>query len=310
MNKLIFWANRAVLVFLLVVVRQGVAQTPEVSDSEHWPSHQVYHLLEARATYLLDFDKIYETTASLDVETIVTLPKGYTFTLSRSGSFDYINAYVMQNSLFFTRTIDHAFTTSLICNVIVPTGETRQLIFKIRGGAKEPIVYGIHFTVLEKQEDTTAVTRTLVEKSCVEDIDIATVALSKKLDGEIYERTMIETRPAFFAKHRGKMKKEYKGATVYIDGVIYARGEAFVYLYSNVKRDMCDVVKLVAIAQGRKKNRSEIPATLVISEERMDGKWAYVYRVPLSLPPQNKKVKTIFLFEIWSRMLTYKTVMS
>jgi hypothetical protein len=110
-------------------------------------SAQTYtQITEARGTYPLDFNTIYETTASLDVETAVTLPEGYIFKLQRPGTVDFINSFVMQNVLFFTRTIDHRFdNTAIVCNVETPTKEVRQLVFKIKGGPNQPCVYAIHF---------------------------------------------------------------------------------------------------------------------------------------------------------------------
>jgi len=271
-------------------------------SSPDWPSHQEYTLLNPRGTYLLDFDKIYSTVASLDVETVVSLPPGYTFSLNRAGSIDYINAFVIQNELFFTRTIDHKISTSLVCNVVTPSGEVKNLVFKINGGPGEPVVYAIHFKVEEEPEKEEVV----VEKSCTPEIEVAVSRRERELNEEVYRATMVEAIPAFFNKHRDKMKKSYKGATAYINGVIFTRGEAFVYINSNVKKDACDIVKLIKIKQGD----GEITVDLVETREEFDGTWAYVYKAPLQQPARGKRAKVFFVFEIWSKVLTYKAIIS
>jgi len=297
--------NRIVLLCVIaampLLAQQGPG--PQGAVDADWPNHQVYYLIEPRGTYVLDFDKTYETVASLDVETMVSLPKGYTFSLNRPGSIDFINAFVMQNTLFFTRTIDHAIATSIVCNVITPEGETKNLIFKIRGGVKgDPVVYAIHFTVLEKKQEAVAVE----EKSCDAEVEAAVAANTKELNKSVYENTMVEALPAFFNHRRGSMRIEYKGATVFINGVIFTRGEAYVYLYANVKKDMCDIVKLLKITQGQ----ADLPADHVSTTENMDGTWAYVYKVPLQMPERNKRSRIQFVFEIWSKVLSYTAYIS
>jgi len=282
---------------------QSAGQGTSPADSDDWPNHQVYHLLEPRGTYVLDFDKTYETVASLDVETMVSLPKGYTFSLNRPGSIDFINTFVMQNTLFFTRTIDHSIATSIVCNVITPEGDVKNLILKIRGGVKgDPVVYAIHFVTLEKKKEEVVVVE---EKSCVPEIDVAVAAATREANKSVYESTMNDALPAFFNSHRGRMKIDYKGARVIINGVIFTRGEAYVYLRANVKKDMCDIVKLLKITQGQ----NDLPADLVSTSENIDGTWAYVYKVPLQMP-EKKRSRIKFVFEIWSKVLVYTTYIS
>jgi len=271
-------------------------------SSPDWPSHQEYTLMSPRGTYLLDFDKIYTTVASLDVETVVSLPPGYTFSLNRAGSVDYISAFVLQNELFFTRTIDHKISTSLVCNVVTPTGEVKNLVFKITGGPGEPVVYAIHFKVVEEP----ATEDVVVEKDCTPEIEVAVSKRERELNEEIYHNTMIDAMPAFFNHHRDGMKKSYKGATAYINGVIFTRGEAFVYINSNVKKDACDIIKLLKIKQGQ----NELLVDLVDTHEALDGSWAYVYKAPLQQPKRGKRTKISFVFEIWSQILTYTAIIS
>lgn len=299
MSNLTKWSGKQI--FLLVCFALPFyAHSQEFEDGEEWPNHQVYSLTAARGTYLLDFDKIYETVASLDVETVVTLPQGYTFSLNRSGSIDFINAFTMQNRLFFTRTIDHRISTSITCNVITPDGEAKTLVFKIKGGPQEPVVYAIHFVVEKKdvkEEESLA-------QRCAESVNYATAKKERELNESVHRGTIVEALPAFFGVHRRQAKVEHKGAEAYINGIIFSRGEAYIYVLSNVKRDNCDIVKLLSIKQGK----NELMVDLVDMYENINGTWGYVYRAPLQMP--SKKTKIEFLFEIWSKELTYKIIMS
>jgi len=274
----------------------------QFDDDDEGPNHAVYYLTAQRGTYLLDFDKIYETVASLDHETVVTLPKGYAFSLARSGSIDFINVFVIQNELRFTRTIDHAINTSITCNVITPEGESKTLIFKIKGGPafRDSIVYGIHFTVPKKQD----VQETPLAELCAESVNFAVAKKEQEMNEDVHRSTMVEAVPAFFSVHRKQAKVEHKGAAAFINGIIFSRSEAYIYILSNVRRDQCDVVKLLGIKQGR----NELTADFVDLFENLDGTWSYVYRAPLQQPKKRSKIQ--FIFEIWSKKLTYNIVMS
>jgi len=189
----------------------------------------------------------------------------------------------------------------MTCNVITPSGETKNLVFKINGGPGEPVVYAIHFAVVEEP-----VEEPIVEKSCDAEIEVAVSRRERELNEEVYRNTMVGAVPAFFNRHRSGMKTEYKGASAHINGVIFVHGEAFVYVNSNVKRSECDVVKLLKIKQGA----NEYLVDLVETHETLDGAWAYVYKAPLQQPARGKRAKIQFVFEIWSKILTYKAIIS
>jgi len=262
--------------------------------------HQLVQLFEPRGTYTLDFDKIYETVASLDIETAVTLPEGFTFSLDRPGSIDFINAFVMQNTLFFTRTIDHRIATSIICNVLTPSGETRNLVFKIRGGAAEPAVYAIHFV---QSEGSSREIESLKAHYAAQ----MTTALAKKetdLNQSVHRSTLANAVPAFFRCHRRDLKMEYKGAAVYVDGLIFSRNDAYIYLQTNIRKDNCDIIKLLGI----KEKANTLPAELVDVHENIDGTWSYIYKT--ALQPGSRKTRVRLIFEIWSKKFGLSTTIS
>ncbi|MCL2690602.1 MAG: hypothetical protein FWE57_12270, partial [Chitinispirillia bacterium] len=185
-------------------------------------------------------------------------------------------------------------------NVITPEGEAKTLVFKIRGGPKEPVVYAIHF-VTEKKEITEE--KPLAQR-CAETVNFAVAKKEKELNESVHRSTMAEAVPAFFSVHRKQAKVEHKGAIAYINGIIFSRSEAYIYIMSNVKRDNCDIIKLLSIKQGK----NELMTDLIDMFENVDGTWSYVYRA--SLQPPSKKSRIEFVFEIWSKRMTYKIIMS
>ena len=257
---------------------------------------------EARDSYPLDFSTIYETVASLDIETAVTLPPGYTFTLIRPGSIDFINAYVLQNTLFFTRTIDHKIdNVSIICNVTTPSGDLKNLIFKIKGGGVGfPSVYAIHFVENKGNNAEIEALKARYDHQMITAIDAKikeTTELTSKTD-------FINAMPIFFKKHRKELKKEYKGATAYIDGIIINGGDAFIYVSANVKKDNCDIIRLISIQQGKAKIETE----LVDIHENINGSWEYVYKAPLPFPQKRQSLD--FVFTIWSKLFKLSATIS
>ena len=305
MNRLTSCGKVAFVGLAILIPYLGLfAQEPEKVEKtlDEWPTHQVVSLLLPRGTYLLEFDNIYETIVALDIETGITLPEGYTFSLVRPGTIDFINSYVLQNTLFITRVIDHAFTTSILCNVITPKGEVKNLVLKVRTPAKgEQPVLAIHF-VVEKEPEPEVV----YEKDCNPEIRTAVISKERELNESVFRATMVEAIPAFFNHHRKGMRKEYKGARVYFDGIIFARSDAYIYMYSNVRKDECDIIKLITLKVGK----GEMQTELVDIFEDVDGMWAYVYRAPLQRPAKGKRQKIAFVVQIWSKMFKYKTILS
>lgn len=256
---------------------------------------------DARGSYVLDFSTIYESVASLDIETAVTLPPGYTFILARPGSIDFINAFVLQNTMFFTRTIDHKFdNVSIICNIATPSGEVKNLVFRIKGGNGNPNVYAIHFV-----EETGSNPEMDALKSRYDhQLSTALEAKAKETEEKVTKSVFADAMPVFFSKHRKQLSKEYKGAVAYIDGMIFSGGDAYIYINANVKKDNCDIVRLTAIKQGK----AELQTELVDIHENIDGSWEYIYKAPLSFPKEKQPID--FVFTIWSKLFKLSATIS
>ena len=264
--------------------------------------HPTIELTQARGTYILDFNKIYETVASLDIETAVTLPEGYRFILDRPGSIDFINAFVQQNTLFFTKTIDHPISTSIICNVSTPQGDIRQLVFKIRGSMTDPKVYAIHFIEYKTPDQEISMIRKAYERQ-------VEIAIKKQKDGlkeEAYQETMKDARPVFFKTRKDNIFAENKGAQVLVDGIIYSKskGTAFVYIKANVRDKNCDIIKLKNIKIGD----NEFPCDIVDISKNDDETWMYIYKINMNQMPAKTVLE--FVFEIWSEVIKIKAKIS
>jgi hypothetical protein len=255
-----------------------------------------YELKEQRGRYQLNFDATYVTYVNNDVETAITLPEGYLITATMAGSRDYVSVGALQNTVYISKAVNHAITTNLILHVRTPEGTDEKLVFELRGNDKAPPVYAIHFD----RPNSSELNRTVEAMKSRYQGELAAKLSEqeRKLTEDVTEKTLKHSMPIFFNCHRGDISEEYKGATVYLDGVITHEQNSYVYLRTDIKREDCNVVRLLKVQSG--KDYSSIPE-LIFTQENADGTLTLVYRV-IALPLKDRKTRKVeFNVEIWSK---------
>lgn len=275
----------SLLLLLPLVAAAAVAPRTEIRDQ--------------RGRYQLDFEAIYITYVSQDIETAITLPEGYTFTASMAGSRDYISVGVVQNAVYVSKAVNHNMTTNLILHVLTPEGNHEKLVFELIGRENAPKVYGIQFD----PPNTTDINRTaeILKSKYQGELAAKLSEQQRQLTETVTEKTLEHSMPLFFDAHRGDISEEYKGAEVFLEGVITHEQNSYVYLRTTVKREECHVVRLMKVRLG--KDYSSLPE-LVHTQENTDGTFTQVYRIiALPLTPK-KKLKVRFDIEIWSKLFT------
>ena len=256
-----------------------------------------------RGDYQLNFDAIYEIPIYPDIETMIAFPPGYTITLVMPGSPDFVSASVVQNTIYVTRPVDHVVETNLAVHIVTPDGIEQKLMIRCVGPRRGIKVLAVNFTL----PNTSEINR-IVENMKARYIEQLSAELSnqeKDLKNSIHLKTMTEARYLFVHSSRRRCSKEYKGATVFLDGLINSRDNTYIYLISSVKNGACDIVSLEKVICGSAKIDPELVSSRKISEHE----YMYCFSIPqLQLPEKSAKVE--FLLKIWSKNHTLSASIS
>jgi hypothetical protein len=264
---------------------------------------QIVRFDKIRGDYQLNWDCVYELPIYPDIETMIAFPQGYTITLVMPGSPDFVSANVVQNTIYITRPVDHDVETNVTVHVVTPDGVEEKLIIRCIGGNNKTKILAVNF-----QKPNTSELNRVVEGMKARYIEQLSSELSnqeKILNISIYNKTVSNVRYLFIHSARKKVRKEYKGAEVYLDGMINSGDNTYIFLISSVKNGPCDIVSLEKIITGTAK----IDPILISTKQLTDGEFFYCWSIPqIQIPKKSKKVK--FLIKIWSKIQTIKTVIS
>ena len=272
-----------ILLFLPVLVLAQVSPRIDIRD--------------ARGRYQLNFDATYVTYINQDIETAITLPDGYTFTASMPGSRDFVSVGPLQNTIYISKPVNHPVLTNLTLHVETPEKTQERLIFELVGNDKSPKVYAIAFDRPNSSERNRTIEA--IKTKYTQQLAAKLSEQEKSITETFTEGTLKESYPLFFNCHRGDISEDYKGATVFLDGIITHEQNSYVYMRSTVKREDCNVVRLVSVKVDKFYNS---PAELISTEENADGTINLVYRIQAL--PTKKKTKVKFDIEIWSKKFT------
>lgn len=270
--------------------------------SQLFAGHDEVIISQERSTFQLDFNTTYVTWVNLDIQTVITLPAGYSFTAGISGSPDFITASSVQNSMYITKTTAKSFPFSnLTAHVLTPDGREEKLVFKLRGDDKDRRIIAIHL-----QEPNTSELNRVVEKVKADYVNQLSMKLSsqeQQLDTLVHSNTIKQARP-WSLRNPKRLSKKYKGASGRIMGMINSRGYTYIYLVSSEELTPCNTVVLNAV--GRKK-KEMVEATFIGADLTdafgKDEKNVFIYSVPI-LERDGKKV--YYSLKIWSKQFTIR----
>lgn len=252
---------------------------------------------EERGEYELNPLAVYELPLANDIQTIITLPPGYTLTWTQPGSVDFIAASQIQNTAYVSKAVDHSIETDLILHVTTPLNVEEKLVFRCTSAGKGQKVYAVHFT----KPNTSEINR-VVETMRIRYADQLNSKLTdeeKRLGVAIHDETMTDERNFFIAGHRKSIKKEYKGATVYLDGLTNSRNSTFIHLIASVNSDSFKIIQLIKVI-GPDKQELTPQALETIKLPGSANEYYYTWEIPRIAIPKNKKTIDL-LMQIWSK---------
>lgn len=257
-----------------------------------------------RGEYELDFSNVYEVPIFPDIETMISFPPGYRITLAMPGSPDFVSATVIQNTVYLTRPVDHEVETNVALHVISPEGIEEKLMIRCigprRGSAK---VLAVHFT----QPNTSEVNRVVetMKARYTEQLNQEMSQQEKELKISIHKESMANARAFFVKAGRKSLRKGYKGAEVFLDGIINNRNSTYIYMISSVKNGNCDIISLEKLILGK---RAAIPELIEV-KQLSANEFYYCWSVPLIQIPK-KPIRIKFNLKIWSKSKQFSAKIS
>ncbi|MBN1292366.1 MAG: hypothetical protein JXB48_11050 [Candidatus Latescibacteria bacterium] len=258
---------------------------------------EIVKVTKIRGDYQLNFDDIYEIPIYPDIETMIVFPAGYTITLVMPGSPDFVSASVLQNTIYITRPVDHVVETNLAVHIVTPDGIEQKLMIRCVGPRRGIKVLAVNFTLPNTSEINRIVEN--MKARYTEQLSAELSHQEKELNKNIHLNTMTEARYLFIRSSRRRCSREYKGATVFLDGMINSRDNTYIYLVSSVKNGASDIFSLEKVICGSAK----IDPELVSARQLSEHEYMYCFSIPqLQLPIKSKKVE--FLIKIWSKIHT------
>ncbi len=260
--------------------------------------HKEVILRKKRGTYQLNFNSTYVTYVNLDIELMISLPTGYTFSAAIPGSKDFIHASPIQNTMYITKTCEGYFNTNLSMHIITPEGIEEKLIFRLVSRSRAPKVLAIHFSRPNSSEMNRTIEK--VKARYGEQLKKALFEQEKVLNQAIFEDAMSKGMAWFIQKRRGALRVDYKGAEVVFNGMFNSRGETYLYVKSKISRDECHLIDVKKA--GTQKNVVE--TEFVCAYEDDNGEWIYVFKIPeISVKTKKNRVrkqKFHIIYKIWS----------
>jgi len=264
---------------------------------------QIVRIDKVRGSFQLNFEDVYELPIYPDIETMVSFPAGYTVTLVMPGSPDYISAHVVQNTIYLTRPVDHQVETNVGVHVVTPEGVEEKLVIRCVGPARGTKVLAVNFT----RPNTSEINRVVETMKARYTTQLA-AELShqeKVLKNSIHDKTLSSARYLFIHGSRWEKRKAYKGAEVFLDGLISSRDNTYIYLVTTVQSGSGDVISLEKVISGNSTAAPEYISTQKLNEHEYLQCWS----IP-ALQITARKQKVRFLIKIWSRVHTLSATIS
>ncbi|MBN2436247.1 MAG: hypothetical protein JXK07_13360 [Spirochaetes bacterium] len=266
-------------------------------------SPQIVRFDKIRGDYQLNWDCVYELPIFRDIETMISFPQGYTATLVMPGSRDFVGASLIENTVYITRPVDHDVETNVTIHIVTPDGVEEKLIIRCIGSRRGSKVLAVNF----KKPNTSELNRVVegMKARYVEQLSSQLSNQEKILNISIYNKTVSEVRYLFIRSSRKKVRKEYKGAVVYLDGMINSGDNTYIYLISSVKNGPCDIVSLEKIVT----KTAKIDPVLISTKQLTNNEFFYCWSIPqIQIPKKSKKLK--FFIKIWSKIEKINVVIS
>lgn len=272
-------------------------------SSACYAQSNVVELSKERQKVELDFNATYKTYINQDIETAIILPPGYKYVACQPGSRDFISASPLQNTMYISCPVDHEVFTNLTLHVITPEGAEEKLIFKLTGKRGVPKVLAIEF----ERPNNSEINRTVeaVKARYTEQMANKLSDQDKELRTAVHKETIMSASHLFPKNKRGKIREEYNGAWLSLDGVINSRGNSYFYIKTASYKDGCDVVKLLW-ADDKKHKNTDTNAEFIGISENDDGTFTYIYSVPEIFIPKKGYKKIRMGVMIWSKFFQIK----
>ena len=259
-------------------------------------AQQIVEINKIRGEYEINFETVFQVPIFPDIETMISMPPGYKITLAMPGSPDYVSANVLQNTLYLTRPVDHSVETNVAVHVITPDGLEEKLVLRCIGPKKSSNkVLAVQFT----KPNSSELNRTVeaMKARYLEQLHAKMSAQEKDLSDIVFQKTMSYARSWFIHSNRKKISKEYKGAEVYVDGVINGEESTFIYMISSVKGGECDIIDLERVSIDKRK----LTPQLIGYRELSKDEYYYCWSVPkVRIDGKSKKLR--LFTKIWSKV--------
>lgn len=288
---------------IFMLINLSIAQEEDVSP--------LIEIEDSRGQYHLNFDATYKLNLQTDIQTVITVPDGYLLKAAMPGSRDFISIESVENSLYLSKPTPESMQTNLTIHVMTPEGVNEKLIFDLKGyktgskaERKQKKILAVHFM----KPNSSALNRTIETMKATYEAQLAAKLADqeRKLTVEVTAENFAKAIPLFFDAERGDISEEYKGAKVWIEGVINSDNDTYVYLKGSVKEENCNIIKMTSVAIGDTYNSA---TELVDLYELKDGTFMYVYKVP-KLPVYGEPTDVKFRIQIWSEKFTIEEELS
>lgn len=267
-------------------------------------AQNVVEINQVRGEYEINFQTVFEIPIYPDIETMISMPPGYRITLAMPGSPDYVSANVLQNTLYLTRPVDHAVETNVAVHVITPEGLEEKLMLRCKGFRKSKNkVLAVQFV----KPNSSAMNRSIeaMKARYVEQLNAKMSAQEKALSDTVFNKTMADARSWFIHSGRKKVNREYKGAEVFLEGMINSGDNTYVYMVSTVKNGSCDIIDLERVSVGKK----QLIAQLVGVRELGKNEYYYCWAIP-QIKIDGKRKSVTFITRIWSKVCDFSAHIS
>lgn len=283
--------GRALFAGILVCAVTGAVIGKEIEISQE------------KGNYVMDFEVVYVLHVNMDIWTAISIPDGYRITAVIPGSPDYIQAKYIQRRAYISKTAPGAgFVTNVTIHVVTPEGMEKELSFKCIPQLRKHRTLQVNLT----EPDYTACNELVSAVKAKYKVDMKNRLEKQKriLDTALVTRTMLRARPVFFGLHRGALSQKYKGAEVFVDGMIQAEGDYYIYVRGFCDQRDVDIVKLQSIRIDGATRKADL-----VHIENVDTRqFKYVYKVSATAIHSKRSIS--FHIEIWSKTFTITTDIS
>lgn len=257
-------------------------------------SGKTININKPRGQYVLDMDAIYVLNVNLFIRTYIKFPQGYVVTAAPAGSKDFVGVTYSQNRVYVTNSSpERTWITNLTVHIVTPEGLEREIVFKCVPNRNRKITYGVSFI-----EPDYSPCNEMVKASQMKYKNelIGTLEDQKKeLDSMITHSTLLKTRSVYAGKI-GSKGVNYKGAYVYLSGIIEYKSNYYLTLIANVNATDSNAIKFI----GVKNNDNVLPVDKLNQSRIGDQNYKYVCCCPSVSDGKKKKIK--IMVEVWSKV--------